>query len=453
MDERTLLARALDAQGPPPAAPDDFADRVLRAMDPPRRRPLRALSLGAVAVAAGAVMAFGSPWAREGSVSVVGASRAVSLGRRAVAVAEPGTSLRYRVGGWLRGDRVELSAGSAFFRVDHGRGFEVVTPHGTVTVTGTCFRVSARATVEGKQEGASMRSGWFAGGVATALLAVQVYEGGVRVARAGDPQHAVALRAGQQARVDEGGRLRVGDPAGPEGDGAPSVAAATAPTGSAPPAARDEAAQAEIVRLRTILARNGISAETGARDGGTAPRGLDDPGDTNLTDDEWRTLAQRGEMRFRLPASSRREGLDEARARALNIPEQDRSEVNEVFRTAQAELQRQLGALYREASGAAPGTMSIDALMNEIRDKTPDEVVSDTIWRLAQERGGLMPARDPSPEQTPYERAMRALTGYERDLERRLVPVVGERIAHDMLFGERAIPGHSFGMAARRASP
>jgi len=448
MDERTLLARALDAQGPLPTAPDDFAERVLAAMPAPRRRAVLAPALGLAALAAGAVLAFGLPWSREGSVRVGDAAQTVALGGRAVAGAEPGTALRYRVGGWGRGDRVELAEGEAFFRVDHGRGFEVVTPHGTVTVTGTCFRVVARGRGAGKQEGLAMRSGWFAGGVATALLAVQVYEGGVRVARAGDPGGAVTLRAGQLGGVTEDGRVRAELPAA---QAVPTAAAVSATAPSAP-TAEDLAARAEVVRLRTILARHGIAAESGAVDGGaTRASGLVDPGNTNLTAEEWRTLAERGEIRFRLPASNRREGLDDAHARALGVPDDTRAEVNEVFRQSQAELQRALGALYREAAAAEPGSMSVEALMNELRDKAADGVVNDTVWRLAQERGGLSPAREPSAEQTPYERALRAMLGYERDLERRLAALLGERLAHDMLVGDRAVPAHSFGMAARHA--
>ncbi|MFO0624944.1 MAG: FecR domain-containing protein [Polyangiales bacterium] len=458
MDDRTLLARALDAQGPLPRAPEGFADAVLAALPARPARParlVRAVRLALpLAAAAGVVAAFGPPWAHEGGRTVGPAAVTVSLGRRAVAVVEPHAALRFRVGGWFQRDRVELTRGAAFFRVDHGRGFDVVTPHGTVTVTGTCFRVETRPPAPAEET--PMRSRWFAAGALSALVTVQVYEGGVRLARAGAP-HALAVRAGERAHIDPGGRLRPGAPG--EGDGAARAAVNAEPAAAqgdanTPGPASPVGAQPEIERLRGLLARHGISPDTGARvDGGASPRGLDDPGDTNLTADEWRVLAQRGETRFRLPASNRREGLDESHARALNVPDDVRAEVNEAFRAAQRELQQTLGALYHEASGAAPGAMSVEALMNEIRDKTPDAVVNDTIWRLAQERGGLLAPPGPDAETSPYERSMRALVGFEQALERRLAPVVGERLAHDMLFGEHAVPGHSFGLTARRSAP
>ena len=100
MDERTLLARALDAQGPLPTAPDDFAERVLAAMPAPRRRAVLAPALGLAALAAGAVLAFGLPWSREGSVRVGDAAQTVALGGRAVAV-RGGSGGKGRIGGRL----------------------------------------------------------------------------------------------------------------------------------------------------------------------------------------------------------------------------------------------------------------------------------------------------------------------------------------------------------------
>lgn len=453
MDDRALLARALDAQGPLPRAPEGFADDVLAALParPARRGYALRLALP-LSLAAASVAAFGAPWPQQGAHTTSAASATVRLGRRAVAVVEPHSALRFRVGGWFTADRVELSRGAAFFRVDHGRGFDVRTPHGTVSVTGTCFRVETRPAPSAQES--PMRTGWFGAGALSALVAVHVYEGGVRLARAGAP-HPLAVRAGESAHVDPSGALRPGAPGEAASQRAETVAAQANPRGVGTATTADDArAQAEIARLRGLLTRHGISADTGARaDAGSSPRGLDNPGDTDLTAEEWRALAQRGETRFRLPASNRREGLDESHARALRVPEDVRAEVNEAFRAAQRELQQTLGALYQEASGAAPGSMSVEALMNELRDKTPDAVVNDTVWRLAQERGGLLAPPGPEVEQAPYARAMRALVGYEQALERRLAPVVGERLAHDMLFGEHAVPGHSFGMTARRSAP
>ncbi len=186
MDERALLARALDAQGPLPRAPEGFADDVLAALParPARRGYALRLALP-LSLAAASVAAFGAPWPQQGAHTTNAATATVRLGRRAAVVIEPRSALRFRVGGWFTADRVELTRGAAFFRVDHGRGFDVSTPHGTVSVTGTCFRVETRPATTAQES--PMRTGWFGAGALSALVAVQVYEGGVRLARAGAP--------------------------------------------------------------------------------------------------------------------------------------------------------------------------------------------------------------------------------------------------------------------------
>jgi len=452
MDDRPLFAAAFEAQGDAPDAPPGFVDRVMDAAPRPVARPAwrRPLALAIAAVAVAALTATLRPRSGEVTVGAREAARQVSLGGRAVAVVEPGTTLRYRVALWGE-SRVELTRGDAFFRVDRGGGFEVRTPHGRARVTGTCFRVVdlGDATTTSEDE---MRAKWFGAGAISAVMAVVVYEGGVRVASGQGTRAEVQVRPGERAVVDRGGALRR-EAAGARVEAAavraPTTAAPTTATATAPsaPAATggDAGAAAEVVRLRTILAQNGISPETGRRVEG-ARRGLDDPGNTDLTPDEWRQLAGMGELRYRVPGATRGDTLDDARARELGVPEQDRAEVNEAFRAAQRELQSSLAALYREAVGGDPGNLSLEALMNELRDKAPDGARSAVTWQLAQERGALSPWRAPSPDQPEYERAMRTLVGYEAELERRLAAVVGPRIAHDMLHGPHSVSAHAYGM-------
>jgi hypothetical protein len=447
MDDRSLFAAAFEAQGDAPHPPPGFVDRVMgaapRATAPPRWR--RTLALAMAAVAVGALAVSLRPRSGEVTVGAHEAARQVSLGGRAVAVVEPGTTLRYRVAPWGE-SRVELARGGVFFRVDRGGGFEVRTPHGRARVTGTCFRVAdlGDATTTNEDE---MRAKWFGAGVISAVMAVTVYEGGVRVASGQGTRAEVQVRPGERAVVERDGALRreaANDHAATATGAATTTAApATAPATAA--SAGDAGAAAEVVRLRTILAQNGISPETGRRVEG-ARRGLDDPGETDLTPDEWRQLAGMGELRYRIPGSTRGDSLDDERARRLGVPEQDRAEVNESFRAAQRELQTSLAALYREAVGSDPGNLSLEALMNELRDKAPDGARGQVTWQLAQERGGLSPWRAPSAEQPEYERAMRTLVGYEADLERRLAAIVGPRIAHDMLHGPSSVSAHAYGM-------
>lgn len=320
-------------------------------------------------------------------------------------------------------------------------------------MTGTCFRVAdvGGARDEGEDE---MRAKWFGVGAISAVMAVTVYEGGVRVASGHGARPEVALRPGERALVTRDGALRR-EPAEAQsraaqggatgvGEGGARAAGAAGAVGAAAPegAAR---AEAEVVRLRTILARHGISPETGAAAAG-ARRGLDDPGETDLTPEEWRQLAGLGELRYRIPGATRGDSVGDEKARRLGVPEQDRAEVNEAFRASQRELQASLAALYREAVGSDPGGLSLEALINELRDKAPDAVRSSVTWALAQERAGLSPWRAPAADQAEYEQAMRLLVGYEGALERRLAAIVGPRIAHDMLHGPDGVSAHAYGM-------
>ncbi|MFO0609732.1 MAG: hypothetical protein U0324_41625 [Polyangiales bacterium] len=295
-----------------------------------------------------------------------------------------------------------------------------------------------------------MRAKWFGAGVLSAVMAAAGYQGAARVVGRRGASADATPRAGEHAAVAHGSarrgpaeapaRTTAGDASGA---GASGAGGSTGP--GAASAAAEGRAEAEVVRLRTILARHGISPETGEAAAG-ARRGLDDPGETDLTPDEWRRLAGLGELRYRIPGATRGDSVGEEKARRLGVPEQDRAEVNEAFRASQRELQASLAALYREAVGSDPGGLSLEALINELRDKAPDAVRSSVTWSLAQERAGLSPWRAPAADQAEYEQAMRHLVGYEGALERRLAAIVGPRIAHDMLHGPEGVSAHAYGM-------
>jgi ferric-dicitrate binding protein FerR (iron transport regulator) len=119
----------------------------------------------------------------------------VNLGRQAVAVLEPGASVRWQpgAGGALA---VEQPRGQVFYRVESGP-FEVVTPGGTVKVRGTCFRVE----VPDMKLTADKLKGAAAGAALASAVLVTVYEGQVTFAnRAGETQ----LAAGQTASTTGG---------------------------------------------------------------------------------------------------------------------------------------------------------------------------------------------------------------------------------------------------------
>lgn len=463
-----LFARALDAQGPSPDAPAAFADDVMQRWDAARAKPRRTGRIvGGVALAAVLPLALGyavSGGPREGEVSVTaeGEPRTVEIGRRAVAVFEPGTRARWRTRGWFGGDDVvEMQEGAGFFRVDHGGGFVVRGAHGEARVTGTCFRVATTRATDQVHGDEAMRARWFGAGALSMAMLVAVYEGGVRVANANGSS--VAVAPGQVAVVETNGALRRGTTSDPPataraqpttgtnaapGD-EPGVHAATAsanPSTTAAPGASGRGAEAEVVRLRALLTQRGLSPENG-EPLPSARRGLDDPGETDLTPEEWRTLASRGELRYRIPgARAGNESVGEERARRLGIPEADRAEVNRVFVRAQERLMNTLRGLYREAASADPAGLSMEALCNEIRDKAPEDVLGRVNYQLSQERGGVLQWQPPRADMPPYERMMRTLIAYEREIESELAPVVGDRIAHGILHGENQVSAHSYGL-------
>jgi hypothetical protein len=195
------------------APPSDFAERVIardveaRAFQ--RRRTIAIAALGGVAaagvVAAVLVHGLASRSAFERSVgdhlSSVRAS--VRMGGRAIAVSEPGTSLRWSIERDGTGE-VEQSSGSAFYRVEPGGAFIVKTPVGHVRVVGTCFRVEVEDMGSAKIGIAAA-----AGAAIASAVIVTVYEGKVVTA---SPEGEVALAAGEAARMKAGGApVRIGE--------------------------------------------------------------------------------------------------------------------------------------------------------------------------------------------------------------------------------------------------
>ncbi len=133
----------------------------------------------------------------------------VALGDRATAVAQPGTKMKWSVDSDGT-TRIDQSSGRVFYRVDHGERFDVVTPSGTVTVTGTCFEVDLEST----PMKTSTRAGAL-GAVLASALVVTVYEGGVVLA---NDNGRVDLAAGQAGRVSDAQAPVRFDPGGDERD-------------------------------------------------------------------------------------------------------------------------------------------------------------------------------------------------------------------------------------------
>lgn len=239
-----------------PSAPTGFADRVTEAWLDERRAVARTRSIGARAVAivaASLVLALGLGlwWTVTRGETAAGELRAdgrasTELGAHAVAVAEPGAELRWRVAADGR-THVDQSRGVVFYRVERGTPFEVTTPYGSVRVTGTCFMVE----VEDMDRSGYVKAA-AVGAVLAAGVVVTVYEGGVVLARDG---REVALAAGERGRADTRGPRRTGDDEDEVVASAPTAddaALASADPGEL--AARVRSQARELDRLRTAEA-------------------------------------------------------------------------------------------------------------------------------------------------------------------------------------------------------
>lgn len=375
-----------------------------------------------------------------------------SLGQRTIAVLDPGTHVRFAVGGVFESepDVLWLERGAVFLRVEPGRAFEVRSRFGDVHVTGTCFRVDLGedANRESEEEGSmSMgtrsRLGYFGwGALSSAVMMVAVYEGGVRVTSAHD-QSEREVGPGEASIIDVHGRIAPLSGSA-RGSAIPRTATDDPSAGGASTralAVRIDSLSAEIDRLNAILERHSISSATGER----TRQGLESSGNTDLSPEEWRILAERGELRFRLPGREQdsirddmieEHGFDSATEEALER------------RIAQAHerLSSDLRELYREATGLDPAGVSLQAMMSEIDDKSPPEVNSHIRWLLAQERAGLATAPPITREMLPYERMIRRLVGFESELESQLAEEIGPEAAHSLLFDEPRLSAHAFGM-------
>jgi hypothetical protein len=297
----------------------------------------------------------------------------------------------------------------------------------------------------------------------SAALVVVVYEGGVRVANA-DGGGEIAVVAGEAATVSDQGEVT-------QIDGAPAFVAATDPaTATATATATDPATATatdpatataagpadvlalrnEVGRLRGLLERNAISPETGAPAGpGERRRGLNDDGDTDLTEDEWRALAERGELRYRIPGNAQG-AIRPPVVQAHRLTGDEVTRLSTIVRDAHERLHREMSLLFREAVGSDPQGMSMSAMMMEIGDKTEEQAASRIRWVLSQERAGLMAPPTVTPDMLPYERMIRLLVAFEGELEAALAAVVGPETAHSIVHGDNAMPAHAYGAVGRR---
>jgi hypothetical protein len=224
------LERAWPAPEPPPGFPDRVLEQLQRvpALPAPALRRssllerlathgLRWVALAALALALGGVFLRGPLRPTRGGDVIAAEPRVVSIGERAVAEMSSGAHIHWS------GDEVQQTRGEVTYRVVPGSRFLVQTPHGSVAVLGTVFRVVVADHNEA--EGEPMKKRWaIAGAGATlgALLFVSVDQGVVRLSKGEDQ---VILRAGQSGSIGPDGIPHLGN----EARGVAPLAAAEAP--------------------------------------------------------------------------------------------------------------------------------------------------------------------------------------------------------------------------------
>jgi hypothetical protein len=339
-----------------------------------------------------------------------------------VAVAEAGARLRWRV---RSGDaRVEQSQGSVFYRVEHGGAFVVSTPAGDVTVQGTCFRVE----VEPMKKQSLLAAG--VGAVAATTILVSVYEGRVLLAN----EHGKAtLSAGEQASARAGeAPVPVGNA---QNDAVAQMNGALASNSAAEGLTRDqllqrsEAQRAELDKLRARV----HELEAG---GGSGDKKKD--GDHSFfepTKDELQAMAKDCKLKWDRPGIGvNPQTMGPQRASELGLSEQERAEINRVNAELNQRVLTQLRALYVEVTGDKAGADSLtpQALEEEIEQKSPENVVQQTYFRLSHERAGLQAPPADSAGQPPVERLMRMMTTLGDDYEQKLGAAIGPDRAHQL---------------------
>lgn len=454
-DFTTEERKALDTFDAP-AAPADFADRLLEALadnatgsdEPPkrsrRRRAVEPAVFGSalrwiLPAAAVATLAVGASLALidgPSSGSLVATTRTeANVGDRAVAVAEPGATLRWNVSRSGAAD-VEQSSGHTFYRVNRGGPFVVRTPLGQVRVLGTCFSVEVRQV--NSKKAALMASG--ATALVTTMVIVSVYEGQVVTA---SPAGELTMRAGAVATIEPGAAPRTAAAAATPIANPPAraVASADQPADSeADPAAQmlPEATRAALTRLpelkreaEQLRARvQELEAEVGKM------KGIDQSRRTyDLSPEELRKMADQCELRWDLPGiwspkppTVGREAFEE-----LALSDADRDGMNEALAEFHTTMQSEIRKIYVELTGDdSTGSLSLQAMFAEIEDKTPKAVIKATFRRLARERAGLSPPPANEAGMIAYERLYRLLTTAGHRAESLMADRVGPDVARQV---------------------
>lgn len=453
-DQTTLPADLIDGfEAEEPGA--DFADRVMHRLQEPEghapdrppfasppARPRRSGMMAWLAVAA-VLLLLAAGWLvgnldRGGLLAA--ARETVAIGRRAVAVAEPGAALRWRVSATGQAS-IEQDRGAVFYRVASGGAFIVHTSAGNVAVRGTCFRVEVTGMGANSHMHKRVRElgiAASAGALLSGAVLVSVYEGQVVLEnRAGR----TVVSAGQVAAAAPGQAPSAPGPLlegavnhastravrGPTAPPAQAVDAASAADGS--PAAKLSYAQLQAAYLaqREELAR--LEQRGPGRDDGpmAGNEQIYPPDRARLL-----SLAERCGVQVDMGPILKDDGATEVgdeQAQQMGLSPAEREAFDRVVRKLSQRTRAVLLRSYLDLGGSEATAREVGpwALYSQISRFSNDEQPHALI---AQERAGLVPPPDPNRSMSPKEEAMRWVANLGDTLQEELAKEIGAERAH-----------------------
>ncbi|MEM6293746.1 MAG: hypothetical protein AAGA54_20900 [Myxococcota bacterium] len=450
---------------PAPTPPSDFAAQVMEAYAPeaqPAPRP-RWVWVVAVAAALLATLALGRVLLRGGpSQDSLDADhrQTIALGDRATAVAEAGASLAWTVES-SGATRIDQGAGRVFYRVDHGETFDVSTPLGTVSVTGTCFTVDLQPK-DSPMNKTNVRAGALGAALASALV-VTVYEGSVVMA---NDEGSVELSAGQAARATDARAPVRFDPDGDDGvaDSADDDAKEAKPKASKPgsiagdPIAQIRRQERDIARIREEKDAQAVriaelEAQVTALGGSIEPNSPEAKkaraklcatqsrgGGCPFLEPDQETLlemAKCASVKIDSPGFlDDREPPDVGQI-AGNLGIDDPGEIEKLEVAANAAYEAynsQLRAMYLELGGdeAIAEDASADTLMSAIGDQLDPQMMETIQRRIAQERAGLHEVPETLEGAPMEERLFRLIAEKGNDFETHMADALGVDRAREL---------------------
>jgi len=275
------------------------------------------------------------------------------------------------------------------------------------------------------------------------VVMVTVYEGRVLFA---NEKGKTELQAGERATAPTGGAP------GPAVSAKPRPRIVVAET--APPAGdankeqllvRDAAQRKEIAGLKARLAELEAGGESG---GGILPVGEKLKWSLRPSHDELVEMAKQCAIQFDTPpADGEHAQLPPRLADSVGLTPDEKAQIEKAMDALNAQVLGQVRALYLEVTGNASAAedLSLEAMINEVREKGGRKETMAAAQQLSAERAGLVPVPADVAVRPPGERLLRLLAGEGTELEQRVAQIIGPDRAQALR------GGNGWGATARMA--